>query len=199
LTDTATVEACSVDLHLRSTTTASRPTNLVVACLLSFIIMSGLQIPMSLTTQAASAAAITISTADFVKFLQAYEPRAGGANATGAWPGSGSGQLGTEPFSGYWLTPAMGPSGAAKHGLDNATNLKVIALIKEQEETLHTRLAIAALYEVDFRATNNFDVSLYSSKVVSATVAASIPGLDLSSGPVVDTNQFLCQPANYLG
>jgi hypothetical protein len=32
---------------------------------------------------------------------------------------------------------------------------------------------------------------------VSATVAASIPGPTLSSGSVVDINQFLCQLANY--
>jgi hypothetical protein len=94
--------------------------------------MSGLQTPLSLAAQAAAdaqaaaqaaaatqaaaaaqAAATTISTADFMKFLQAYkaptklatieQPRAGGINATGAWTGSGSGQLGAEPFSGYCM------------------------------------------------------------------------------------------------
>jgi hypothetical protein len=100
--------------------------------LLSTITMSGLQTPLSLAAQAAAdaqaaaqaaaatqaaaaaqAAATTISTADFMKFLQAYkaptklatigQPRAGGINATGAWTGSGSGQLGAEPFSGYCM------------------------------------------------------------------------------------------------
>jgi hypothetical protein len=153
-------------------------------------------------------------------------------------------------------TPAGGPRSVAKHGQDDATNLKVITLIKEQEKVLPTRLAIAALYEAHSKATDKYDISLDdkviakyclhcgcytkgktarssaehtghlftprpggvapspapapSSAVViasfpigapatpgSAAVAASIPGLDLSSVPVVDTDQFLCQPANY--
>jgi hypothetical protein len=123
---------------LRATTTIlsniitfqqSRPQQrLLLLLLLPSAIMSGLQTPMSLAAQAAAdaqaaaqaaaatqaaaaaqAAATTISTADFMKFLQAYkaptklatidQPRAGGINATGAWTGSGSGQLGAEPFS----------------------------------------------------------------------------------------------------
>jgi hypothetical protein len=36
----------------------------------------------------------------------------------------------------------------------------VIALIKEKEKTLPTCLAIAALYEVDSKATDKYDISL---------------------------------------
>jgi hypothetical protein len=101
LTTSSGATKASVEPLLCST--ASRPTNLVVAFLLSFItIMSGLQPPVSLAAQAAAdaqaiakaatatqtaaqaaaatqaaaaaqAAASTISTADFMKFLQAYK------------------------------------------------------------------------------------------------------------------------------
>jgi hypothetical protein len=65
---------------------------------------------------------------------------------------------GATPFGG---APAGGPRGVAKHGLDDATNLKVIALIKEQEKVLlPTCLSIAALYEVDSKATDKYDISL---------------------------------------
>ena len=152
--------------------------------------------------------------------------------------------------------PTGGTRAAAKHGLDDATNLQVIALIKEKEKTLPTRFAIATLYEADSKVTEQYDISLNGKVIakyclhcgrytkgktahssaehtgrlfnprpggaapspapapgaaatiasfpigapeppVSAAVAASIQGLDLSSVPVVDTDQFLCQPANY--
>jgi hypothetical protein len=136
-TEGTPLATCLVDLPLRSTTVVNlplrltttapyQPTKVVAAglfvrlILLSSIIMSGLQTPMSLAAKAAAdaqaaalaaaaaaqAAAGTISTADFMKFLQAYraptklatidKPRAGGVNTTGAWTGSGIGQLGTE-------------------------------------------------------------------------------------------------------
>jgi hypothetical protein len=56
--------------------------------------------------------------------------------------------------------PAGGTCAVAKHGLNDATNLKVIALIKEQKKTLPTRLAIAALYEANSKATDKYDISL---------------------------------------
>jgi hypothetical protein len=103
--------------------------------------------------------------------------------------------------------PADGPSGVAKHGLDDATSPKAIALIKEQEEPLPTRFAIAALCGVDSSPSPAPAPSVAAPTAwfpigapvpsVSATVAASIPGQNSSLGSVVDTDQFLCQPANY--
>ena len=52
-----------------------------------------------------------------------------------------------------------------RHGLDPETNLKITALIKAKEATMPTRLAIAAMYEVDSKATAQFDITLDGSVV----------------------------------